>query len=90
MGGQAERYIEGFLLTYGNCTEGQKNLKERFGNTRLIIKTHVRHFLKVGIAEEGNVSKLHNFLDTVESHVWALNNQDINERHSGVILIPVI
>ena len=90
MGGQAERYIEGFLLTYGNCTEDQKNLKERFGNTRLIIKTHVRHFLKVGIAEEGNVSKLHNFLDTVESHVWALNNQDINERHFGVILIPVI
>ena len=90
MGGQVERYIEGFLLTYGNYTEGQKNLKERFGNTRLIIKTHVRHFLKVGIVEEGKVSKLHNFLDTVESHTRALNNQVINKKHFGVILKPLI
>ena len=30
--------------------------------------------MKVGIVEEGNVSKVLNFLDTVESHVQALSN----------------
>ena len=45
---------------------------------------------KVGIVEEGNVSKLHNFLDTVESQVGALSNQGVNKEHFGEILIPVI
>ena len=30
--------------------------------------------MKVGIVEEGNVPKVLNFLDTVESHVQALSN----------------
>ena len=46
--------------------------------------------MKLGIAEEGNVPKLRNFLDTVESHVRALSNQGVNKEHFGVILIQVI
>ena len=46
--------------------------------------------MKVGIAEEGNVSKLRSFLDTVESRVQALSNQGVNKEHFGAILIPVI
>lgn len=45
--------------------------------------------MKLGIVEEGNASKLHNFLDTVASHVQALSNQGINKKHFGAILIPV-
>ena len=43
--------------------------------------------MKVGIVEKGNVSKLRIFLDTVESHVRALSNQDVNNKHFGAILI---
>ena len=35
--------------------------------------------MKLGVVEEGNVSKLRNFLDTVESHVQALSNQGVNK-----------
>ena len=55
----------GFLLSNDIYTEALNLLKERFGNTQLIINTHVSHLMKVGIVEEGNVSKLRNFLDTV-------------------------
>ena len=55
----------GFLLSNDIYTEALNLLKERFGNTQLIINTHVSHLMKVRIAEERNVSKLRNFLDTV-------------------------
>ena len=51
---------------------------------------HVSELMKAGIVEEGNVSKLRNFLDTVESHVRALSNQGVNKEHFGAILIPLV
>ena len=62
-------------------------LIERFRNTQLIFNTHVSQLMKVGIVEKGNVSKLRIFLDTVESHVRALSNQGVNNKHFGAILI---
>ena len=50
---------------------------------------YVNQLMKLGIVEEGNASKLHNFLDTVASHVQALSNQGINKKHFGAILISV-
>ena len=88
--GQAEKCIEGFLLTNDNYTETLNLSKERFGNIQLIIITYVSQLMKVGIVEEGTISKLRNSLDTVESHVRALSNQGINKEHFGAILIPVI
>lgn len=35
--------------------------------------------MKVGIAEEGNISKLPNFLDTVGSHVRVVSNQGVKK-----------
>ena len=87
---QTERCIEGFLLTNDNYTEALNLLKECFGNTQFIGNMHMNQLMKVGIVEEGNVSKLPNFLDTVESHVQALSNQGVNKEHFGAILIPVI
>ena len=46
--------------------------------------------MKVGIVEKGNVSKLRIFLDTVGSHVRALSNQGVNNKHFGAILIWII
>ena len=46
--------------------------------------------MKLGIVEEGNVSKLRNFLNTAESHTRTLSNQGVNKEHFGAILIPVI
>ena len=88
--GQSEKCIEGFLLTNDNYTETPNLSKERFGNIQLIIITYVSQLMKVGIVEEGTISKLRNSLDTVESHVRALSNQGINKEHFGAILIPVI
>ena len=90
MSGQVERCIEGFLLTNDNYREARNLLKERFGNTQLIINTHVSQLMKLGIVEEGNVSKLRNFFNTAESHTRTLSNQGVNKEHFGAILIPVI
>ena len=73
LSGQAEICIEGFLLTNDNYKEALNLLKERFRNTQLIINTHVSQLMKVGIVEDGHVSKLRNFLDTVETHVVVIN-----------------
>ena len=88
--GQVERCIEGFLLTNDNYREALNLLKERFGNTQLIINTHLSQLMKPGIVEEGNVSKLRNFFNTAESHTRTLSNQGVNKEHFGAILIPVI
>ena len=67
MSEQVKRCIEGFLLTDDNYRKALNLLKERFGNTQLLINTHVSQIMKLGIVAEGNVSKLHNFLNTVKS-----------------------
>ena len=87
--GQVERCIEGFLLTNDNYREARNLLKERFGNTQLIINTHVSQLMKLGIVEEGNVSKLRNFFNTAESHAQALSNQGENKEHFGAISLRV-
>ena len=87
--GQVERCIEGFLLTNDNYREARNLLKERFGNTQLIINTHVSQLMKLGIVEEGNVSKLRNFFNTAESHAQALSNQGVNKEHFGAISLRV-
>ena len=66
LSGQAEKCIDNLLLTNANYVEAMKLLKERFGNTQLIINAHVSQLMKTSAVEEGNVPRLHNFLDTVE------------------------
>ena len=78
------------LLTNDNYVEALNLLKERFGNTQLIINAHVSQLMKTSVVEEGNVHRLRNVLDTVESHVRALSNQGVNKEHFGAMLIPVI
>ena len=46
--------------------------------------------MKLGVVEEGSVSKLRNFLDTVESHVQALSNQGLKKEYSEAISILII
>lgn len=41
--------------------------------------------MKTRTAEEGNIPKLRNFLDTVESHVRAPSNQGVNRGHFGAM-----
>ena len=90
LSGQAEKCIDNLLLTNDNYVEALNLLKEGFGNTQLIINAHVSILMKTSVVEEGNVHRLRNFLDTVERHVRALGNQDVNKEHFGAILIPVI
>ena len=90
LSGQAEKCIHNLLLTDDNYVEDLNLLKERFGNTQLIINARVSQLIKTSVVEEGNVHRLRNFLDTVESHVKALSNQAVNKEHFGAMLIPVI
>ena len=90
LSGQAEKCIDNLTLTNDNYSEALKLLKERFGNTQLIINAHVSQLMKTSVVEEGNAPRLCNFLDTVESHVRALSNQEVNKEHFGAMLIPVI
>ena len=78
------------ILTNDNYVEALNLLKERFSNTQLIINAHVSQLMKTSVVEEGNVHRLRNFLDTVESHVRALSNKGVNKEHFGAMLIPVI
>ena len=45
--GQAKRIVEGFMITNENYQKALDLLCERFGNTQVIITTHMNEHLKI-------------------------------------------
>ena len=65
-------------------------LEERFGNTQVLISTHMNVLLKLPKLNNDNVTKLTSLYNAVESNIRSLMTMGLNPSHYGPLLIPVI
>ena len=76
-------------MTNENYLKALTLLKERFGNTQLIIASHMNDLIKIEKASN-NITKLRQMYDKIEANVRALNSEGIDSMHFGPMLIPII
>ena len=86
--GPAADCIQGFSLTSKNYEEAKQLLEERFGNP--IPSAHMDVSLKLPKLNNGSVSRLSSFYNTIESNICSLLTMGLNPSHYGPLLIPVI
>ena len=66
----AKKCIEGFQITNTNYEPALNMLKERFGNSQMIISAHMTKMMEMkNLHSDYNVKDLRNILETIESHV---------------------
>ncbi|CAB3991676.1 TNF receptor-associated factor 3 [Paramuricea clavata] len=89
--GSAAETISGFSLTKENYCEAIKLLKERYGNKQVVISSQMDSLLKLPEATSmGEVKKLRNIYDKLESHVRSLRNVGVSPDTYGSFLAPVV
>ncbi len=77
--GSAAETISGFSLTSENYREAIKLLKERYGNKQVAISSQMDFLFKLPEATSmGEVKKLRNIYDKLESHVRSPQNVGVS------------
>lgn len=77
--GTAQSVITGLALTSANYDKAVELLKKRFGNRQIVISSHMEALTKIPkITEIGDVKRLRNLYDLVESHVRGLESVEIS------------
>ena len=87
----AEKAVGGLSLTAENYAQGLTILKDRFGNKQLIISKHMNALLALGkVRSSFHIRELRSVYDKVVVNLGALRAYDIDSKHFGPMLIPVI
>ena len=87
----ASKTIEGLSLTNENYPKALELLKDRYGNTQMIISAHMGELLKLQpITKEDDVSSLRLFYDEIEAHVRSLLSLGVDSKNYGALLSPII
>ena len=85
--GEAKKTVERFNITNKNDQKSLDLLGERFGNTQVIITTHMNEFLKAKYVKSDNLRQLY---DTLEVHVRLLPSLNVDSQSYGMLLSPII
>ena len=88
---QAKRTVEGFNITNENYQKALDLLCERFGNTQVIITTHMNELLKIKyLKSDKDVTSLRQLYDTLEVHIRSLLSLNIDSQSYGTLISPVV
>ena len=69
----------------------QNFLKQRYGNTQVLINTHIQQFLSLPVTKSVNdVKGLRKLYEIVESSVKKLKTLDVDPSFYGNLLVPLI
>ena len=69
----------------------QDFLKQRYGNTQVLINTHIQQFLSLPVIKSVNdVKGLRKLYEIVESSVKKLKTLDVDPSFYGNLLVPLI
>ena len=83
--------ISGISLTNDNYDKAWELLQERFGNTQVIITSHMNELLKMRkITSEKDLQGMRKLYDDVENHVRCLQSLGVHGGQYGPLLSPVI
>ena len=79
--GQATAAILGFALTSANYKSAKELLKQRYGRSNVIQKTHIKELLKITpVFSNRDPSRLHALYDAVETHHRGLQRLGYHKR----------
>ena len=89
--GQAEAAISGLKITADNYKIALDILQSRFGNTDVIISTHMEQLVGMpGVASSSDIRKIRQMFDFLERTVRQLQNLGITSSQYGCLLTPVV
>ena len=88
--GAAVTTIAGLSLTSANYKVALDLLKGRFANKQVIISAHMERLLKLPSIPSGEITKLRELFDIIESQIRALQALRVESTSYGSLLTPVI
>ena len=87
----ASECISGLTLTNGNYAEAVKLLRERFGNTQLLINAYMESFVKLPkIKSMNQITDLRIMYDQLETTVRNLRTLNVATETYGSFLVPLL
>ena len=86
--GTAFQAIKGFPLTSENYKHAWELLKERYGNSQLIVSCHMNNLIKFDKVNGANVKELQD--ESNESNVRTLKTVGIHQEQVGPLWIPIV
>jgi len=72
LAGEALQVIHTLETTDKNYETAWRLIKQRYGNRKLIINTHIKGLLELQAVNKGSHVTLRNFIDSVRTHIRAL------------------
>ena len=88
--GPALLVIKGLALTEENYQIAVDILKQRYGNTQVVISAHMDEMLKLPDCSSGKVHDLRKVYDKINVNVRGLEALGVKSEQYGSLLIPVI
>ena len=85
MTGDAMHAISGLSLTNNNYDEAMQLLKNRYGNSQVIISAHMNALVKLPHVDD-KLENLRKFYDDVESHIRSLTTLGIDIKSYGTLV----
>ncbi|PRD22532.1 UNVERIFIED_CONTAM: hypothetical protein NCL1_48871 [Trichonephila clavipes] len=79
--------VESFPATAANYKKAMEYLKERYGNTSVLIQVYTRHLLQLVMAK--NKSDLSSLYDKLQTRIRALDSLDLTKDKYADILFPL-
>jgi len=89
--GEAMSCVSGLTLTASNYEAAKKILKDRFGNTQVVINAHMESLVKLPVIKDlRDITEVRRMYDKIESCVRNLKSLDISPDSYGQLLIPLL
>ena len=87
----ASKCISGLTTTAENYNEAVELLKQRYGNTQVLINAHMQQFISLPVIKSVNdVQRLRKPYAKVESNLRNLKTLDVHPSTYGDLLVPLI
>ena len=83
--------INGLSLSSSNYNEAVELLKQRYGNTQMLINAHMKKFVKLPVIKNNNdINDLRLLYDQIESSVGNLKSLNVDSSGYGTLLVSLI
>ena len=83
--------VEGFAVTKDNFKEAVKLLERRFGNTQVIVNSHMEELSSIAaVNSKDDTVGLRTFHDKVEMNLRSLHSLGVDPDNYGSLLVPML
>lgn len=90
LSGDALSTISGLSLTNNNYKVALSLLKDRFGDTNVLIRAHIRELLKLDLVTNNNKDSLKKFVDKILVQTRSLESLGVTQNHFDIFLSEIV